>query len=86
MMMWYSGGWGWAGWILMTIGMVAFWALIITAIILAVDYLAGSHGTAASPTTRAPTRSEDVLTERFARGEIDDDEYQRRLALLHQNR
>ena len=62
MMMWYGGGWGWAGWILMTLGMVAFWASVITAIILAVSYLAGSHGTTAGPTTTAPTR---------ARGEID---------------
>ncbi|MGW4033270.1 SHOCT domain-containing protein [Streptomyces sp. NPDC004838] len=31
-------------------------------------------------------RAEDLLAERFARGEIDDDEYKRRLALLREHR
>jgi putative membrane protein len=48
MMMWYDGdGWGWAGWILMTVGMVAFWVLVITAVVLAIRYLTGSRGSAA---------------------------------------
>ena len=49
MMMWYGGDWGSGGWILMTVGMVAFWALVITAVVLAIRYLAGPRGTAASP-------------------------------------
>nr|WP_076971309.1 SHOCT domain-containing protein [Streptomyces sparsogenes] len=31
-------------------------------------------------------RAEDLLAERFARGEIDEDEYKRRLALLREHR
>ncbi|MFJ5901901.1 SHOCT domain-containing protein [Streptomyces sp. NPDC093064] len=31
-------------------------------------------------------RAEDLLAERFARGEIDDEEYKRRLALLREHR
>jgi putative membrane protein len=31
------------------------------------------------------SNAEQVLAERYARGEIDDDEYQRRLGLLRQN-
>ena len=86
MMMWYGGdGWGWAGWILMTVGMVAFWALVITAVVLAVRYVAGPRGTAASPPSLGQTHAEDLLAERFARGEIGDEEYRQRLALLREN-
>jgi putative membrane protein len=87
MMMWYGGnGWGWGGWILMTVGMVLFWALLITAVVLAVRYLTGPRGSAAGPPGSWQPRAEDLLAERFARGEIDDDEYRQRLALLRQHR
>jgi putative membrane protein len=87
MMMWYGGnGWGWGGWMLMAVGMVLFWALVITAVILAIRYLTGSRGADASLRGSGPTRAEDVLAERFARGEIDDDEYRQRLALLREHR
>lgn len=36
MMMWYEGSWTWGGWVLMTIAMVLFWALLITAVVLLV--------------------------------------------------
>jgi putative membrane protein len=85
-MMWYDADWGWGGWALMTVGMVLFWVVVITAVVLAVRYLAGPRGTAASPTGHTPTRAEDVLAERFARGEIDEEEYRRRLALIRENR
>ena len=84
MMMWYGSNGGWGGWLLMTIAMVLFWALIITAVVLIVRYLISQRPTDISAgSARTP---EEVLAERYARGEIDDDEYQRRLALLHQNR
>ena len=84
MMMWYGSNGGWGGWLLMTIAMVLFWALIITAVVLIVRYLVSQRLTGTSAVSaRTP---EEVLAERDARGEIDDDEYQRRLALLHQNR
>ena len=84
MMMWYGGDWGWAGWILMTAGMVAFWALVITAVVLAVRYLAGPRGTAASLSGSGRTRAEGVLDQRFARGEIDENEYRQRLSILRE--
>ena len=84
MMMWYGSNGGWGGWLLMTIAMVLFWALIITAVVLIVRYLVSQRLTGTSAVSaRTP---EEVLAERYARGEIDDDEYQRRLALLRQNR
>jgi len=85
MMMWYGGDWGWGGWVLMIVAMVAFWALLITAVILAVRYLAGPRGSAASRPAFGQTRAEDLLAERFARGEIGDDEYRQRLALLREH-
>jgi putative membrane protein len=84
MMMWYGSNGGWGGWLLMTIATVLFWALIITAVVLIVRYLVSQRPTGTSAgSARTP---EEVLAERYARGEIDDDEYQRRLALPRQNR
>jgi putative membrane protein len=84
MMMWYGSNGGWGGWLLMTIAMVLFWAQIITAVVLIVRYLVSQQPTGTSAgSARTP---EEVLAERYARGEIDDDEYQLRLAHLRQNR
>jgi len=84
--MWNGGGWG--GWILMTLVMVAFWGLVITAVVLAIRYLAGGgsrHNRDGGGPAPAGSRAEDVLAERYARGEIDDDEYQRRLTLIREH-
>jgi putative membrane protein len=84
-MMWYGGDWGWGGWVLMTVAMVLFWALLITAVVLLVRYLVNSRPTAATPSVDV-RGAEDLLAERYARGEIDDEEYQHRLTLLRQSR
>jgi putative membrane protein len=84
MMMWYGGDWGWGGWILMTVAMVVFWALVITAVVLVVRYLTSQRPSDTSPAATSRT-AEEVLADRYARGGIDNDEYQRRLALLRQN-
>lgn len=78
---WY--GWGWGGWIVVTLLMVAFWAAVITGIVLAIRYASGDGQR--SQARGAPT-AEDVLAERFARGEIDEEEYRRRLTLLREHR
>jgi putative membrane protein len=86
-MMWYDGdGWGWAGWIAMSVGMVAFWALVITAVVVAIRYLTGTRGSAAGSPGSGLSRAEDVLAERFARGEIDEDEYRQRRSALREHR
>jgi putative membrane protein len=84
---WYGDGWGWGwgGWILMGVVMVVFWAVVITLVVLAVRYLAADRGRPAPPAS-AQSRAEDMLAERFARGEIDDEEYRRRLTLLREHR
>jgi putative membrane protein len=84
-MMCNGGGWGlWRGlWgIVPTIAMLAIWALVITAIVLAARYLISLWS---ASRTALPTQAEDLIAQRYARGEIDDDEYRRRTALLRQD-
>ncbi|WP_424080370.1 SHOCT domain-containing protein [Mycobacterium sp.] len=85
MMMMDGGHWGWGSWLLTTGITVVFWALVITVVVLLARYLLSLSQR--PTTTRSPGASgaEQVLAERYARGEIDDDEYKRRLALLRQN-
>jgi putative membrane protein len=80
-MYWYGdhiSGWGYA---LMTVGMVLFWGLIVVGVVALVRYLGRSGQQTAAPPLVRPT-PEQVLAERFARGEIDEDEYRQRLDTL----
>lgn len=80
------GGWGWGGWILTAIVLTAFFAVVITAIVAAVRYV-GGPGHRGGPQGAVTGRGPDgILAERFARGEIDDEEYRRRVALLREHR
>ena len=77
MMWWYGNdmnGWGYA---LMTVSMVLFWGLVAVAVIAMVRYFGRQNGSV----TARPT-PEQVLAERFARGEIDEVEYRERLDVL----
>jgi putative membrane protein len=77
MMWWYGPGMNGWGYVLMTASMVLFWALVIFGVIALARYLGrADRATAAQPTP------EEVLAERFARGEINEDEYQHRLEVL----
>lgn len=69
-------GWGWAG---MTLGMVLFWALVIAGTVLLFRALDRPSEASRGAVRPSP---EEVLAERFARGEIEEDEYRRRLATL----
>lgn len=64
------GGW----WL----GMVLFWVLIIVAIVALVRWLSGKTSGANLP-EKTPIQ---ILQERYARGEIDREEYQRKKADL----
>ncbi|KRV50731.1 hypothetical protein AQ490_15030 [Wenjunlia vitaminophila] len=85
-MFWYShdmNGWGWFA---MLISMVVFWALIITVGVLIYRASTRSAPSGTGPTgwhrTSPPGSPEQVLADRYARGEIDDEEYHRRLNTL----
>jgi putative membrane protein len=88
-------GWGWGGWLMLTIMLV----LLVTAIVVTVVLLlrtdpAARHGSGRetgddgggggylSPTARQQPTARQLLDERYARGELDDEEYVRRRELL----
>ncbi|MBS3940456.1 MAG: SHOCT domain-containing protein [Actinobacteria bacterium] len=65
-MMWWGSGYGW-------IWMLLSWAVIIGLVVWAVNTFAGRD--ARDNGASSPRR---ILDERFARGEIDEEEYRRR--------
>ncbi|MVU78360.1 SHOCT domain-containing protein [Nocardia sp. ET3-3] len=79
MMYWYGhdmSGWGYAG---MGIAMLIFWVLVIGGIAVAVKFALSDRDT--TPRYESPSPQE-LLAQRFARGEIDENEYTNRLAAL----
>lgn len=76
--MWYGNGhmvgmhWGW--WI--------FWLLVLALLVTFVIRAKDGRGTPSGPASRS---AEDVLKERFAKGEIAEDEYQERLRILRES-
>lgn len=76
MMGWYNDGMSWGGWIAMTVLMVAFWGLVIFAVVAI--FRSTTRGTEPDA-HRDPMNT---LAERFARGEIDAEEYHSRQAIL----
>ncbi|MEV8060595.1 MULTISPECIES: SHOCT domain-containing protein [Streptomyces] len=85
-MFWYGHGMNGWGWFAMSISMVVFWALIIAIGVLLYRALARPAPPGSGPTAwhkTPPSGSpEQILAERYARGEIDEEEYHRRLATL----
>jgi putative membrane protein len=74
-MMWYGDGTTWWGWLLMSLMMIAFWGGVI--------WLVWYVVTRAGSTGRPASSPETILDERFARGEIDAEEYRVRRDALH---
>lgn len=83
----WNHGWGVGGWIMMGLVMVVFWGVVITLVVLAVRYFTSDRGGNAGP-QQGPrvNRAEELLAERFARGDIDEDEFRRRMTLLREHR
>ena len=78
--MWYMHGAGWGWWILMSIGMVAFWAGVIY---LAVWLVRGAPWTRGEPPADTPNGTPlELLQHRLAAGEISVEEYDERRAAL----
>lgn len=74
-------GWGdgWGGMIFGPLMMIVFLAAVVVLVVVAIRWLAGA-GHPAAPAGRAGPL--DVLKDRFARGEIDKDEYEERRRIL----
>ena len=73
------GGWGYA---LMAIGMILFWGAVIYGIVALARYTRRDGPQRREPAEPPPPGPEQLLAERFARGEIDEDEYHQRLTSL----
>jgi putative membrane protein len=67
----YGGGWLW------TILMVIFWIAVIVGIVLLIRWLILSTRTA-TPNQRQDESAIDILKKRYARGEIDKEEFEQR--------
>lgn len=80
MMGWYDfdhmSGWDWVG---MTVSSVLVLGLLLLAAVLLVRQGSRPRNDWSATSSQS---AEQVLAERFARGEIDEDEYRRRLAAL----
>lgn len=63
--------WGWEHIVFGSIMMIVFWGGVILLIVLAVRWMGGASASQASP-RQTPM---DILEERFARGEIDEQEF-----------
>ena len=74
-------GWGWSGMIFGPIFMILVLALVVAVAVLLVRWLGGSSLTATPHQPPALTPL-DILKERFARGEIDKDEFDERRRIL----
>jgi putative membrane protein len=77
---WNGGGWGIGAWILMALVMVVFWGGIVALVIFLVRRARAGHGE--HPLVQTHHEAERILNERFARGEIEDEEFTARRAAL----
>lgn len=71
-----------AGHVLMMLGMLLFWALVVAAVVWVVRQ-DNSRNWSAGRTAPSERTAQQMLAERFARGEIDENEFTSRLAALH---
>ncbi len=76
---WDGGGWGWGAWVLMAVVMVVFWGGLIAALLTVLRHRGSDTGFGAPPSNAVR-----ILEERFARGEMDVDEFQQRRAQLRE--
>lgn len=85
MMGWYNGGLGWGGWVLMTVLMLAFWTVVVFGgLALMRNFRREERQSRRRPD--AGQGAEELLSRRFARGEIDEEDYRHRRELLRSGR
>ena len=77
---WYGNGWGIGAWVAMAVLMLIFWGGVVTVVVLLLrrPHPGGGPGAPQPPHHEA----ERILSERFARGEIDEQEFTARRAAL----
>jgi putative membrane protein len=78
--MWGGGWWMFLG----PLMFIVFIAAMVAAVVVVVRWLSGSHGAAPpSPPGKTPL---DILKERYARGEIDKEDFEERRRVLDESR
>lgn len=82
MMWWNYADWGVGTWVTMSLMMLVFWTLIIGLILWAARSTSDKPSATAIDQRQAAS-ADDVLAERFARGEITEGEFVRRRGLLN---
>lgn len=75
---WYHGGMGWVGWTVMTLLMLVFWVAVVFGGVA----LARSLRREGPAGDGSPSHAQELLDERFARGELSPAEYSERRQLL----
>lgn len=80
MMNWYGNDMGAGGWVAMIAMMVIFWGLVILAGVMIFRGNGGSRSGLGGGTQERGAAA--ILDDRFARGEVDSDEYEARKAAL----
>jgi putative membrane protein len=73
---------GW-GWLLMTLGMLGFWALVAV-VALALLRRPGQSDQQRQPGQQSPPGAEEILAQRLARGELEPEEYRLHLQTLQE--
>jgi putative membrane protein len=81
---WHDGGWGRGAWVAMGFMMLVFWGLIVALVIVLLRSPGHRHVGPPQKEARPGDEAMRILDERFARGEIDAEEYTRRRDLLRE--
>jgi len=79
---WNGSGWGWGGWLAMSLMMLIVWGSIVAVVVLLVRGTGGAYRAPTPTPGEAGDQALRILDERFARGEIDAEEYRTRRDLL----
>ncbi|MFW6284102.1 MAG: SHOCT domain-containing protein [Desulfosalsimonas sp.] len=66
------GGMGWFG----AVFMIVFWVLVIIGLVLLIKWLLMQTRSGSSSASNAPSSALEILKERYARGEIDKNEFE----------
>lgn len=80
-MMGWDGGWGVGGWLVMGLMMLVVW---IVPIALLVWLILGNFHPGQTARSTPRSSADQILAERYARGEIDEEEFTRRSEVLRQ--
>jgi len=75
-----NGTWNTGDWVAMSLMMVIFWGLLVVAVVAFVRW--SRRDAATSRTAAPPETAEQLLANRFARGDLDEEDYSRRLSVL----